>query len=399
MNQENQGSNNAVFVPPQGRPIDVPALRVRKVTRTHFEGMLDDDGLARVSQAAEEVLLSVERIRNEHYIIGAQLSYVRGIILSAISETITDPHLASLRTSERLGDWGEAAMGMKRKSLRVYLAAHERYNHKSEAISAFSISELDILTRKDITDDEFDAVHALKLSDKDFKRTDIRPFLKKLRSTQTALYEAESKLDLANEAITETIASQQDQSFQIRDLQAEVTRLTKERDQGRESLSAAQVDLAKANASTSRLNMEVDQLTREQADLERRLEATRTNPPVKTIEVEVVPPALGLLEDALATLTAKISEAKHNLSQAHEERAAIQQDIIQQRLKVDAHNKVTTGLIDLIGAVEGAISKVPTVQMMFQMDPDRVLHRDSIATLTGVVARLHQDLNACLEAI
>ncbi|GJG97744.1 hypothetical protein [Cupriavidus pauculus] len=336
--------------------IELDQARVERGSETALRAAFS--GLSVEESQFERILGCVRNIRHTHnkiYLLIAEAAGEVQFLHQEIHQIVTaefgETREAKNRVRERFHDVAENVLHIPPRRAELYLNIHRRFHHHDRALKALKTGELMILRRKDYTDREIDAVIDLKQSDPSFKRAHIRHYIDQIRAQ-------ELQLDIV---ATELASSQ---STQVK-LEAEVTRLNSKLHQtatdhqaNRLALEKAREELTRQNAGHSRLQMQIQDLVKEKAELAQRFELLSRSD----------------RQDVDQATSSGFSSVEMALSAKNEEIAAANAELAAILSKRDELNREIRAKEELAGLVddcERVMARLPRVQRRIHMDADK----------------------------
>lgn len=371
------------MVDPSGenRPDDMQQqvhLRARSALSEHF----DSATIGRIIQATQEILLSKERIQTEYMAIGSRLAQIERMMVNQFETTSTTPAIARRRAAAALLEYCQRIFEMGRSSVYLHMSIYRRFMNDHRALTLFNHGELQVLVGREVSDQDVLMVMEEKERNQKLNRDDIRQLLKQARDAEERAIDANAQMENARDELAQSVAVQQDQAFEIKQLRQQVQQTTTDRDNQRTALTEAQVDLARSNGSVSKLQIAVDDLTQERDRLTEQLTAARGRVQTKEVEKEVPPAGYVSVEAALADVTSRLGAAQAELKDTHER-------IESAKSTIEKDAQAQAIINELMEHVEAMHSKIAHAQMRSLFDGASNAPLDAVVAAVG---KLHAEL-------
>lgn len=357
---------------------------------------LDESSIGRIAQATEEIWQSQNRVVAEFIAIGARLVHIDGIIMGSLRRTLSDEKMARKRGSALLSSYATTVLRMTDSRVALYTNVYRKFANNSLAITNLTLGEMAILARKDITDDEVETVIEHKLQTDSFKREDIRSIIEKLRKTEEDLTNTSLQLQVTQEELNDNLNSNRDLEAQIRTLAAQLTASQEELANRQRSMDEAQLQVTRSSSTVSTLQQEIDRITRERNALAARAESVQPAAAKETVEVEVLPPGLKSLDDALQQANLRLEAANDDLKRKREELEQLDHAITQQQAEINSSAEARQKMITLLTDIESVAHKYQSAQLSAIFSNGTAECRPILEGLAGVLTKFLGEVNAAL---
>lgn len=293
----------------------------------------------------------------------------------------------------------EKAFDLKKASARIYMSSYRKFLDETGALSTFNQGEMAILIRSDITLDEVDLLVEEKTKNPKMKRSEIRPFIERLRAKEIEIQDVQNKLELAANELADSTAEHSEKDFEILRLREQITQLKGERQEAEAALSSSKNDLSRANSAFSRLQMAIDETEKENQRLKEAVAVSNAKGKqgAQPNTVEIIPPGYASLEDALTAMNDRMSAAKREMDNLLAERTRLEVEVRDAETRLassrDVHNELTQLLTDF----ERLISSFSALQLTVQLENKKDMYRPMFEVLAGFANRLSNDLQAYIS--
>ncbi|WP_153956119.1 hypothetical protein [Cupriavidus necator] len=387
MSQSDQNDNLPSL--PSDSPLDDRARQLVLLARAVLSEHLDAAAIGRIVQATQEIFLSLDRIQTESLAIGSRLAQIDTILVGKFEAACGNPQLARRQATGLLTTYCQRVLRMSRSYIFLHMQIYRRFLDNNKALNLFSISELSVLVRASVSDDDLLMVMEEKEKNNKIGRQEIRQLLRKSRETDEQLLEAEAKLEGARDELAQAVSTQRDMEYEIKQLRAQAQQTAAERDTHRAALSDAQVDLARSNSSVSKFQMAIDDLTHERDRLLEQLATAKARVETKEVLREVPPAGYVTIEAAIEDVNQRLAAAQRELKDTLTEMEA-------------AHNAATSEanthaiLTDFHAHFEAMVTKFSLAQLRVLMESNSAKVRPLLETMAAVVGRYHSDLVAAI---
>ncbi|MBB1631168.1 hypothetical protein [Cupriavidus sp. UME77] len=380
-------------------PISNEIDRVAHELRDTLRGEISDETIEAIVQATRVVRGSIQRIKTEHVTIGGQLSLIDNALTDDLIMALGDNRGARNKALSLFYVIAERAFDLKKASARIYMSSYRKFLNNNGALSTFNQGEMAILIRSDITTEEIDLLAEEKANNPKMKRSEIRPFIERLRAKDIEIQEVQNKLELAANELADSASEHSEKDFEIRRLREQITQLKGERQEAEAALSSSKNDLSRANSAFSRLQMAIDETEKENQRLKEAVAVSNAKGKQGTQPntVEIIPPGYASLEDALTAMNERMSVAKREMDKLLAERARLELEVRDAETRLassrDVHNELTQLLTDF----ERLISSFSALQLTVQLENKKDMYQSTFEVLAGFANRLSNDLQAYIS--
>ncbi|MGC8213242.1 hypothetical protein [Ralstonia pseudosolanacearum] len=374
---------------------DDGSVSAMALARTQFMD-LDDSSIGRIAQATEEIWQSQNRVVAEFIAIGARLVHIDGIIMGSLTRTLGDEKMARRRGSAMLSSYATTALRMTDSRVALYTNVYRRFANNSFAITNLTLGEMQVLTRKDITDDEVEKVIEHKLKTESFKREDIRSIIEKLRKTEEDLTNTSLQLQVTQEELNENLNNNSDLEAQIRTLAAQLTASQEELTNRQRAMDEAQLQVTRSSSTVSTLQQEIDRITRERNALATKAENAQPVAVKEPVEVHVLPPGLQTLDDALQEANRRLEAANEDLKRKRDELAQLDEEISKQQADINSSAEARQKMVTLLADIESVAHKYQSAQLSAIFSNGSAECRPILEGLAGVLTKFLGEVNAAL---
>ncbi|MCP3018256.1 hypothetical protein [Cupriavidus basilensis] len=380
-------------------PITNEIDRVTHELRDTLRGQISDETIEAIVQATRVVRGSIQRIKTEHVTIGGQLSLIDNALTDDLIMALGDNRGARNKAHTLFYVIAEKAFDLKKASARIYMSSYRKFLDETGALSTFNQGEMAILIRSDITLDEVDLLVEEKTKNPKMKRSEIRPFIERLRAKEIEIQDVQNKLELAANELADSTAEHSEKDFEIRRLREQITQLKGERQEAEAALSSSKNDLSRANSAFSRLQMAIDETEKENQRLKEAVAVSNAKGKqgAQPNTVEIIPPGYASLEDALTAMNDRMSAAKREMDNLLAERTRLEVEVRDAETRLassrDVHNELTQLLTDF----ERLISSFSALQLTVQLENKKDMYRPMFEVLAGFANRLSNDLQAYIS--
>lgn len=348
---KNDGKKFEVLKPQNGTAL-------RDVANEQFGGLVDNNAIGRIVQAAQEIEVARKRILNEHATIGSRLGQIYQTILAAVQKQLGDTPQADDRASTLLYAFASRALHISRGSAIKYLQAYNRFADNAEALTYLNLSELTVLKRADISDAEVQRFIDARKSDEKYSRSEIIPFIEWSRRTHQDLNSVMANLESAEEQLNESLERQRDLEVQIRHLEEEVGKADSRNVSQKDQFDRAAAALASQANTVESLQMSVDRMSKERAALQKALSESKIREVVKEVQIEVLPPELESLSAAIVDATKTLDDRNSKIAEAEARLQALNHELVRSEDKEAENRGVTLRLDGLKADLDDALTKL-----------------------------------------
>ncbi|TPQ30672.1 hypothetical protein [Cupriavidus pinatubonensis] len=360
--------------------------RARAVLTDRF----DSAELGRIVQASREILLSQERIQTEQLTVGARLAQIHSTMVGNFEASLDNRRVARRHAAHLLLDYCKQVLNLGRSSMYVHMQTYRRFLDNNRAVNLFTFSELAMLARDKVSDDDLLMIMEEKEKNNALTRADIKKLMEKSRHSDEQLLETSAKLEGVRDELAQAVTHQRDMEFEIKHLRAQAHQASTDRDTHRAALSDAQVDLARSNNAVSKLQIAIDDLTHERDRLLEQAANAKLRVETKEVVREVPPVGYTTIEASIEAVNQRLATAKQEL-----------QDTLQ-RLEtastaVSSEADTRVLLEDLQEHFEVMAAKFSRAQLRVLMSQDAARFRPLLETMAAVVSRYNEELIAALN--
>ncbi|SDD57606.1 hypothetical protein SAMN05216345_111107 [Cupriavidus sp. YR651] len=380
-------------------PVAPEVARMEGILRDVLGPSISDDLVSRLCETIRNIQRTREKIERMLLDMGADLQLVHDVAMQSALHEFGNTRGARMRGWDKFNKMADELLDIRPNQAKLHLNLYRRFLSHNGALEKLNIGELMVLRSNDYTAEEIDAVIEFKENDPSYKRKNIREFVERLRKKQEEVIDVTAQLEMATSELANTVSDNADKEFEIRRLTSEIAKLTTERDADRVALGHIREEMTRHNASSSLLQMQIDDLEREKRELQERIAFARANARTETVEVPVVPVGYATLEDALAAKNEQISAAHTELADIQSRRNAIESEINERSTVLERRTRASDELSSLVSQFEQIVSTFATAQLAVQMDGNIAEFRPTLTVLDSVVARLHADIRSALHPI
>ncbi|MDF6931747.1 hypothetical protein NLR33_24935, partial [Escherichia coli] len=128
-------------------------------------------------------------------------------------------------------------------------------------------------------------------------------------------------------------------------------------------MDEAQLQVTRSSSTVSTLQQEIDRITRERNALAARAESGQPAAAKETVEVEVLPPGLKSLDDALQQANLRLEAANDDLKRKREELEQLDHAITQQQAEINSSAEARQKMITLLTDIESVAHKYQSAQL------------------------------------
>lgn len=377
-------------------PASVSAEVLVKTAHAVF-GTDNAEFIGNVVHAALQIKASRDRITRELILLGAHMYEIFNLAQANQIAEHGDTRVVRNRAARNTFDYIQQVFNLKRSSTRLYMNCYSKFSDNSDALDVLKISELSLLLKESVTEEDVAVVVEARKADSTMTRAEIRELIKSREQLRTQLRVKEDGLDALEAEVATSVGKATDLERENRRLQDEIQTLKRDQATRNEELAQVHSDGARRSASMSAMQKTVSDLNDEISRLTAQIAQYELAGP-KEIEVERIvekmPESIVNLEDTIRTKLDELAAAKEKLAIAAEEYRALEENKQALRAEIDAGAKAQRQLEGLLEDWSKFSANFTLTQLAVQADGDPSRYRPMFRALTETVGKFLSELEA-----
>lgn len=353
--------------------------------------------IGNVVHAALQIKASRDRITRELILLGAHMYEIFNLAQANQIAEHGDTRVIRNRAARNTFDYIQQVFNLKRSSTRLYMNCYSKFSDNSDALDVLKISELSLLLKESVTEEDVAVVVEARKADSTMTRAEIRELIKSREQLRTQLRVKEDGLDALEAEVATSVGKATDLERENRRLQDEIQTLKRDQATRNEELAQVHSDGARRSASMSAMQKTVSDLNDEISRLTAQIAQYELAGP-KEIEVERIvekmPESIVNLEDTIRTKLDELAAAKEKLAIAAEEYRALEENKQALRAEIDAGAKAQRQLEGLLEDWSKFSANFTLTQLAVQADGDPSRYRPMFRALTETVGKFLSELEA-----
>lgn len=360
-------------------------------------GTTNAEFIGNVVHAALQIKASRDRITRELILLGAHMYEIFNL---AQTEQITDhgdTRAVRNRAARNAFDFIQQAFALKRSSTRLYMNCYSKFSDNSDALDVLKISELSLLLKESITDEDVAVVVEARKADSNMTRAEISALIKSREQLKAQLRVKDDSLDAMETEVAASVGKASDFERENRRLQEEIQTLKRAQAARNEELAQAHSDGARRSASMSAMQKTVSDLTTEVGRLTAQIAEHELAGP-KEIQVEKIvekmPDGIVNMENAIRAKLDELAAAKEKLAAAENEYQTLEENKRTLRAEIDAGAKAQRQLDELLQDWSKFSANFTLTQLAVLADGDTVRYRPTFQALVDTVQKFLAEIEA-----
>lgn len=363
---DNEGHSN--LPAPQGKG---QSLSLLQMTRHLLASEVDTAAIGRIVHAAEQIAQARERIRTEYMLIGSYLADIHQTMYIALNKRMDNPARAKSQAAKVLNDYASTTLQISKHTVIQYLQVYQRFVNSSEAVEFLNLGELTILKRSDISDAEVQLLVDARKRKEAFSRDEIVPFIDRYREATEEINTLMAQLETAKEQLAAGTSEKIQLELEIKYLRDLSAKSGQKESEHRDALAAAQIALDSQSNTVHALQVAVERIGREKAELEKRLSEMRVREVVK--EVEVVPKEYQSITEAISHASAKLAQTNAELSQTMDALNAAKTELLDSETQKLDEKQLSIRLTGIKADIDSVLEKFQSSFSAAAVKPHRAL--------------------------
>jgi hypothetical protein len=350
-----------------------------------------------VVHAALQIKASRDRITRELILLGAHMYEIFNLAQTDHIARYGDTRAVRNRAARNAFDYIQQAFSLKRSSTRLYMNCYSKFSDNSDALDVLKISELSLLLKESITEEDVAVVVEARRADASMTRAEIKELIKSREQLRAQLRVKDDSLDAMETEVAASVGKASDLERENRRLQEEIQTLKRDQAARNEELAQVHSDGARRSTSMSAMQKTVSDLTDDISRLTAQIAQYELAGP-KEVEVEKIvvrmPEGIVNMEDAIRAKLDELAAAKEKLSIAEEEYRSLEENKRTLRAEIDAGAKAQRQLEALLEDWSKFSANFTLTQLAVQADGDPSRYKPMFGALTETLRKFLSEIEA-----